>query len=141
MGAIVKKGLPPDLAIDDFRATVLIKAREGLFYVDSAIAGPEVSELPHRTLPYVCGFKIGSKASTCLDDKLDLKVQGCTEERMIGVAIMVIGISDGWTSVQDRPLINVAKAKTENRKRQKKSATCRIRTCAGETHQLSRLTP
>ena len=93
MRAIVKKGLSLDLVDDaEFRAAVLMTARAGQSYVEQG-----QSKLPHRTY-------MGTQALTALDDKLDLKVSECIEGRIKEIGAMII--SDGWTSVQHRPILN-----------------------------------
>ena len=95
MRALVKKGLPLDLVDDDeFRAAVLITARAGRVYVDGPTGH---SKLPHRTY-------MGSKVLTDLDEKLELKVSQSIDGLIEEIGAMVI--SDGWTSVQDRPILN-----------------------------------
>jgi hypothetical protein len=93
MRAIVKKGLSLDLVDDaEFRAAVLMTARAGLSYVEQG-----QPKLPHRTY-------MGTQALAALDDKLDLKVSECMEGLIEEIGAMII--SDGWTSVQDRPILN-----------------------------------
>lgn len=95
MRALVKKGLPLDLADDDeFRAAVLITARAGLTYVDAQKGD---SKLPHRT-------HMTNKELPKLDDKLDAKVAKKINGLIKETGAMLI--SDGWTSVQARPIIN-----------------------------------
>ena len=91
--AFVRKGLPLDLFdCEEFRAAVLITARAGTTYVEAG-----KPKLPHRTY-------MGTKALTALDEKLELKISGCMAGLITEIGAMVI--SDGWTSIQDRPIIN-----------------------------------
>ncbi len=93
--AIVKKGLSIDLVDDpEFRAVVVYTARAGLSYVDAQKGD---SLLPHRT----------KMSTVCIPD-LDRKVGARVKKRIQGL-ISETGsmiISDGWTSVQNRPIIN-----------------------------------
>ena len=95
MKAIVKKGLAIDLVDDpDFRAAVLLTARAGSGYVDAQKGD---TKLPRRKY-------MTNKVLPALDDKLNAavakKIDGLIQET--GAVL----ISDGWTSVQQRPIIN-----------------------------------
>jgi len=93
--ALVKKGLALDLVDDpDFRAAVLATARAGQTYVDAQQGD---CLLPHRT-----------KMSTVCIPELDKKLAGKVRRKIQGLVAETgsMIISDGWTSVQNRPIVN-----------------------------------
>ena len=87
--------MPLDTVDDtEFRLAVLMTARAGLTYVDAAEAEPK---LPHRT--YMTSTELPA-----LDKKLDEQVRKKIEGLLEETGSMIL--SDGWTSVQQRPIIN-----------------------------------
>ena len=93
--AIAKKGLSLDLVDDpDFRAAVLITARAGQNYVD-ALKG--TTKLPWRR-------QLTSDVLPALDAKLDAKMSKKIDGLIKETGAMLI--SDGWTSISMRPIIN-----------------------------------
>ena len=95
MKAIVKKGLAIDLVDDpDFRAAVLLTARAGTGYVDAQKGD---TKLPRRKV-------MTNKVLPALDDKLNAAVAKKIDGLIQETGAMLI--SDGWTSVQQRPIIN-----------------------------------
>ena len=93
--AVVKKGLPLDLVDDDeFRSAITMTARAGLSYMD---AKTDDCKLPHRT-------KFTSATLRQLDEKLDEAVSVKIDGLINHTGALLI--SDGWTSIQNRPIIN-----------------------------------
>ena len=93
--AVVKKGLALDMVDDpEFRKAILMTARAGLTYVDSQKEEPK---LPHRK-------HLTTKQIPALDEKLNAKVLKKIEGLLEETGCMIM--SDGWTSTQNRPIIN-----------------------------------
>ena len=96
--ALAKKGLPMDLVDDvEFRQAVLAPARAGLSYVDNSNPSHSDVKLPHRT-------RMVGSVMPALDKKLDLQVGNKIKGLLEQTGAMII--SDGWTSVQSRPIVN-----------------------------------
>jgi hypothetical protein len=93
--ALVKKGLAIDLVDDPcFRAAITMTARAGLQYVD---AQNNTCKLPHRTC-------MSNKVLPALDKKLTEQVEAKIKGLLKLTGAMII--SDGWTSIQARPIVN-----------------------------------
>ena len=93
MRAIVKKGLCVDLVDDpEFRAAVAMTARAGLHYLEKGDP-----KLPHRKF-------MTQKVLPALDAKLDAKICKKIDGLIKETGAMLI--SDGWTSITYRPIIN-----------------------------------
>jgi len=93
--ALVRKGLALDLVDDkEFRKAVLMTARAGTSYVSADVGD---TKLPKRT-------KMTSSCIPKLDAKLEAKVKKRVDALISETGALLI--SDGWTSVQSRPIIN-----------------------------------
>ena len=93
--ALVAKGLAIDLVDDPhFRAAITITARAGMQYVDGQKG---TCMLPHRT----CMSKnVLPALDKKLTDQVEAKITGLIQQT--GAMI----ISDGWTSIQSRAIVN-----------------------------------
>ena len=97
MRVIVKKGLAIDLVDDpEFRAAVVMTARAGTSFMDASNPKGD-SFLPHR-------MHMMNKVLPALEAKLDAKVSKKISGLLKETGAMII--SDGWTSVQNKPIIN-----------------------------------
>ena len=94
--ALVKKGLAIDLVVDDacFRSAITMTARAGTQYVD---AQKGTCKLP-------CRKYITTNVLPALDKKLSTLVESKIEGLLQLTGAMII--SDGWTSVQARAIVN-----------------------------------
>mmetsp|Transcript_32514 Transcript_32514/g.103757 ORF Transcript_32514/g.103757 Transcript_32514/m.103757 type:complete len:479 (+) Transcript_32514:91-1527(+) len=97
MRVVVKKALPLDIFNDPmFRKAVALTAAAGR----SIVVGGEDTFMPKRK-------HMTSKILPVLDNSLNEKIQ----MKMRGVSAMgVVLVSDGWTSVSNRPIINALAA-------------------------------
>ena len=96
--ALCKKGLALDLVDNtEFRKAVLVTARAGLSYVDNSDALHPDTQLPHR-------YKMSKSTIPALEESLDAKVAKRTDGLLQQTGCMLI--SDGWTSIQSRPITN-----------------------------------
>ena len=95
MRVIVKKALPLDLADDpEFRRALKKTCRAGQAYID-----PKTQDvkLPRRK-------KLTQKVLPALDEKLEKKIRKKVEGLLQQCGCTVL--SDGWTSIASRPIIN-----------------------------------
>ena len=93
--ALVKKGLATDLVDDPFfRSAITMTARAGLQYVD---AQNNTCKLPHRAC-------INNKILPALDEELTAQVEAKIAGLLKLTGAMII--SDGWTSIQARAIVN-----------------------------------
>ena len=93
--ALVKKGLAIDLVDDPcFRSAITMTARAGTQYVD---AQKGTCKLPHRNY-------MQTNVLPALDKKLSTLVESKIEGLLQLTGAMII--SDGWTSVQARAIVN-----------------------------------
>ena len=91
----MKKGLAIDLVDDPcFRSAITMTARAGLQYVD---AQNNTCKLPHRTC-------MSNKVLPALDKKLTEQVEAKIKGLLKLTGAMII--SDGWTSIQARAIVN-----------------------------------
>jgi len=92
---IAAKGLPIDFVDDPFvRAAITMTARASAVYIDAKDAD---CKLPHRTI-------MATKILPALDKKLNEDIESKMSGLLKQTGAMII--SDGWTSVQSRPIIN-----------------------------------
>ena len=92
---IAAKGLPIDFVDDPFvRAAITMTARASTVYIDAKDAD---CKLPHRTI-------MATKILPALDKKLNEDIESKMSGLLKQTGAMII--SDGWTSVQSRPIIN-----------------------------------
>jgi len=93
--SFVAKGLAIDLVDDPhFRAAITITARAGMQYVDGQKG---TCMLPHRT-------SMSKDVLPALDKKLTDQVEAKITGLIQQTGAMII--SDGWTSIQSRPIVN-----------------------------------
>jgi hypothetical protein len=93
--ALVKKGLAIDLVDDPFfRSAITMTARAGRQYVD---AQKSTCMLPHRTV-------MMKDILPALDKKMTAQVEAKISGLLQQTGAMII--SDGWTSIQSRAIIN-----------------------------------
>ena len=93
--ALVKKGLAIDLVDDPFfRSAITMTARAGRQYVDGQ---KNTCKLPHRTA-------MMNNILPSLDKKLTAQVEAKISGLLQQTGAMII--SDGWTLVQSRPIVN-----------------------------------
>ena len=91
----MKNGLAIDLVDDPpFRAAITMTARAGSQYVDEH---NNTCKLPHRTC-------MNNKILPALDKKLTAQVEAKITGLLKQTGAMII--SDGWTSVQSRAIVN-----------------------------------